>query len=88
MGGKELRCFEGHTLAVNSVAFSPGGKRALSVSDDNMVRLWDVETGTVLHSFEGHTGAVFSVAFSPDGKRAVWGSKDKTVRLWQLPPDR
>jgi WD40 repeat protein len=32
---------EGHRGAVLSVAFSPDGKRAVSVSDDNTARVWD-----------------------------------------------
>ncbi len=40
-----------------SFAFSPDGKRALTGSNDNTVRLWDVETGRCLRVLEGHTGA-------------------------------
>ena len=80
----ELRCFEGHNGVVESVAFSPDGKRALSGSDDGTMRLWNVETGEELRCFKGHTSWVRSVVFSPDGKRALSGSLDWTVRLWDV----
>ncbi len=41
----ELRRFEGHMADIESVAFSPDGRRILSGSKDRTVRLWNVETG-------------------------------------------
>ena len=42
-GGEVLR-FEGHTKAVHSVAISADGRRALSGSADQTVRLWGLPT--------------------------------------------
>src|SRR5512135_2205327 len=66
----------GHTARVQSVAWSPDGQHALSGSDDNTVRLWEVESGHCLRVLEGHTASVLSVAWSPDGQRALSGSDD------------
>ncbi|THH05167.1 hypothetical protein EW146_g9973, partial [Bondarzewia mesenterica] len=71
--------------SVNSVVFSPDGKRIVSGSRDQSIRVWDAETGEAASEpFKGHTSVVSSVAFSPDGKCIVSGSYDKTIRVWDV----
>jgi WD40 repeat protein len=76
-----------HTGVVESVAFSPDGKRLGTGSydgHDGVVKLWDVATGHEVATLTGHTQSVTCVAFSPDGKRLATGSYDHTVKLWDL----
>jgi len=75
---------QGHTDSVNSVYLSPDGRRALSGSSDQTLRLWEVATGQCLRTFQGHTDSVTSVCLSPDGRRALSGSSDQTLRLWEV----
>jgi WD40 repeat protein len=78
-----IAVLEGYTKQVNSVAFSPNGKRIVSGSIDKTVCIWDAGTGAALREpLQGHSKLVTSVAFSPDGKRIVSGSKDNSVRIW------
>ncbi|WNF13484.1 eIF2A-related protein [Microcystis aeruginosa] len=80
----ERNRLEGHGSYVHSVNFSCDGKTLVSGSDDNTIKLWNVETGQKLHTFEGHGGPVYSVNFSRDGKTLVSGSDDKTIKLWNV----
>ncbi|KAJ7698351.1 hypothetical protein B0H17DRAFT_332784 [Mycena rosella] len=73
----------GHSNWVRSVAFSPDGRRIVSGSDDNTIRIWDSDTGAAVGApLTGHSNCVQSVAFSPDGRRIVSGSGDNTIRIW------
>jgi WD40 repeat protein len=68
------------------VAFSPDGKTLASgSSEENTVRLWDVNSRKPTAALKGHEESVTSVTFSPDGKLLASGSRDGTVRLWKLP---
>jgi WD40 repeat protein len=59
----------------------------VSGSNDNTIKLWNVETGKKSAPSRGMIGSVNSVNFSPDGKTLVSGSDDKTIKLWNLGTD-
>jgi hypothetical protein len=79
-----IRTLEGHTSSVTGVAVSPDGRRAVSASSDNTLKVWDLESGGELRTLQGHTASVNGVAVSPDGRRAVSASWDNTLKVWDL----
>jgi WD40 repeat protein len=65
-------------------AFSSDGQRALSVSVDGSLILWDVPSGEQSRSFWEHEDAVSSAALSPDGETALLGSVNGSLALWDV----
>ena len=45
-----MRTLTGHSGLVRSVAFSPSAKLIVSGSSDQLVKIWDTETGTLVSS--------------------------------------
>ncbi|MEH2441116.1 nSTAND1 domain-containing NTPase [Nostoc sp.] len=82
--GRERNRLQGHDGFVRSVSFSADGKTLASGSDDNTIKLWNLETGKEIRTLKGHNSSVSSVSFSPDGKTLASGSYDKTIKLWNL----
>jgi RNA polymerase sigma factor (sigma-70 family) len=79
-----VRALEGHTGRVTWVAFASDGRRAISSSHDQTVRIWDVETGRQLRLLSGHHDRIECAVFSPDGRRALSCAWDGTIRLWDV----
>jgi WD40 repeat protein len=78
--GQELLTFKGHTRSVDSMAFSPDGKRLASAGGGEL-KVWDAQTGQELLSLDANR----VVAFSPNGHRlaSVGG---RTVKIYDATP--
>jgi WD40 repeat protein/serine/threonine protein kinase/uncharacterized protein (DUF433 family) len=79
--GKELRSFEGSTVAIAGVALSPDGGRLAAADIDGGVRVYETASGKLLFRLRGQTGAPPGVAFSPDGK-VLAATAGRQIRLW------
>ena len=66
------------------MAMSPDGTQVASGSTDDLIRVWDAQSGTTLLSFKGHTEDGNAVVFSPDGSTLASAADDKTVKLWDV----
>ncbi len=71
-----------HSNYVNSIAWSPDGKRIASASGDGTVQVWDANTGGHVLTYRGHSQDVLAVAWSPNGRYLASGGLDATVQVW------
>jgi WD40 repeat protein len=80
--GKRMAVLKGHNGPVRGAAFTPDGRRVLTVSDDNTMRFWDAEAGEQAAVLDKHGGTLRAVALSPDGRLVVTASDDNTAVVW------
>jgi WD40 repeat protein/uncharacterized caspase-like protein len=64
----ERQRIESVAANVAFIAMSPDGRFALTGSDNEDLRLWDVSSGQVAYRFAEHIDFAKSVAFSPDSR--------------------
>lgn len=96
---KELRRLKQHPSTIHSLALSPDGRFLLTgcgvvargatqpdeLNDDYNIRLWDVETGSLIATVGSHKTTVTGLSFGGDSSEAVSCGNDHTVCLWKLP---
>lgn len=85
--------FSGHKGSVLTLHFSRDGRYLASGSGtdkvdihnipENMIKIWDFETGAVIANLTGHEDGVLEVKWSSDGRRLVSASDDKTLKMWE-----
>lgn len=78
------KVLKGHKHKVQNAFFSPNGKFIVSHGWDNTVKLWDVETFSVVRTLSGHTDQVWCAAVSPDNKLIASGSMDRSFIIWDV----
>jgi len=73
---------EGHTKNVKDISHSPDGKMLASASEDGDVKLWNVDTVSLIYDLH-HGNEVNCVNFSPDGRSVVTGCyKGENLKTW------
>lgn len=79
---KHGRCstqiFKGHTNGVMCVQFDDSV--LVTGSYDNMIKIWDIETGEEIRTLSGHTSGVRCLQF--DDSKLISGSLDQTIKVW------
>ncbi len=86
--GKPLWSSKKFQKHFKKVTISPDGKSIAGANIQEMVYLWDINTGEQTKTFRGHTAVVDSLAFSPDGSTLATGSWDDTIGIWDVKSGR
>ena len=72
------------SAAVQSVAFSPGGRVAVSTDENGHVTIWNPKTGDLVETFTGHEDRTFGSVFTADGRTLYTCSLDGAIFAWDL----
>ncbi|MFQ5463839.1 MAG: protein kinase, partial [Phycisphaerae bacterium] len=68
------RVLEGHTQGVHAVAFHPTEHRLFSGGADEVIKVWNPETGGEVLTLRGPAGYVMALATDPSGERLTSAS--------------
>lgn len=87
--GELVKPLKGHKAYVTSLAFSPDGSRLATACEDEVARVWKLDSDETPLLFKGHKLPVTGIAWSPDGKLLATSAGDDTrptksgeVKIW------
>ena len=88
----KVREVDAHRKWIRHVAATPDGSVVASVADDMVCRLWEMESGRLIHELRGHaeltpshlSSMLFACAISPDGRHVATGDKVGHIVVWDL----
>jgi WD40 repeat protein len=78
----QIHVFE-HQMHVICCCFSPDSRFAVSGCQDEVCRVWDLQSGIEVTSFAEHEGAITSVNYSPDGNLVVSADR-RCIKVWNM----
>jgi eukaryotic-like serine/threonine-protein kinase len=75
----------GHKYSVRSVAFLHGENTLISIGDDRMLKVWDLETQQERLTISAGPHIYTCMAISPDNEIVAAGSRDGTILIYRAP---
>lgn len=81
--GELISTLSGHSLRIDSLAFSPDNRILVSHSYDKTIKIWNLETGERSHTITTNSEYTGTVAITPDGQNLV-SSGAGGIKIWDL----
>ena len=83
--GVRTSALHGHADTILSIAFSSDGTLLVSRSKDDVVKLWDIQTGGLIRTFSRLPPFFISAtSISPDGASIALGTTSGQIHLWDV----
>ncbi len=86
------RRLDGLRGRANAIGFSPDGALVWAAGGEpglfGELKIWNVESGSVVQTLRGHQDSLYAAAQSPDGKLLATGGYDQQIKLWDAASGR
>ncbi len=69
---------------IAAAAFSQDRRLLATAHDGGLIRIWNTESGELVHTVKGDDLPTGTIAFSPDGGRFLSYTTDGTVSVWDV----
>jgi WD40 repeat protein len=81
--GKSIKTFKQHSECVNCIQVDENSNKLISVSNDETIKIWNLETGQCLMTLNDHQDWISSILITSNNK-FISGSLDNTIKIWDL----
>ncbi|XP_064598911.1 WD repeat-containing protein 88-like [Liolophura sinensis] len=79
-----IKVLRGHSEGVNSCKFFNNDECIVTSSLDKTAKIWNVDSGRVLHTYSAHNANVTQACMSSENNRLVTAGWDKKVHVWDV----
>ncbi|MGB3507647.1 MAG: WD40 repeat domain-containing protein, partial [Microcoleaceae cyanobacterium] len=79
-----IRTIKSQAEAVTALAVTPDNQQIISGSRDNIIKVWNLDTGKEIFTLTGHTKEITSLAITNDGNKLISASEDTTIKVWNF----
>ena len=86
--GRCLQTLIGHSGTIQSVTFSTDGSSLASSSDDQTIKIWDLENNRCRLTLADSGSAIWACIFSPDNQILAGGSQNGKLWVWDVQSGR